>query len=191
MALYRAVVDIEWGGGGSGVNVWHFRTISSPGTLADRQGAVDAIRDFYDAVSSIYPTDTTISMPAEVVTEFQSAPAFEPVTPWTITGDSGTATHLPAATQLVVGWRTTAATRSGRGRTFLGPLAGTLNEANGTPTPGLITTVQTAANDLVAESESALGGWAVGVWSEADGVLRDFTSARVRDVFAVLRSRRD
>lgn len=97
---------------------------------------------------------------------------------------------LPLAIAQVVTWRTSLNTRSGRGRTFLGPVAkGTLQD-NGTPLESTRAQLQTAADALISGSEGLTNG-ALGVWSPTDQILRDFTGASVPNEYAVLRSRRD
>lgn len=90
------------------------------------------------------------------------------------------------------------------GRTFIGPLAIGCIQTDGTPVPGVITQVSTASTNLLNASQG-IGGWAVGVWGQqskmagassqdraaAPHVHRDITSFKVKDRFAILRSRRD
>lgn len=191
MATYRYVVDLEWNGTGSpGVNVWHLRTADEGPLNNDLEQCVDAIKDFYDALSSIFPTGMKITGPTEAIKDPAGDPSYEAVTGWSVTGDSGSSSYLPPATTVVVGWRTTSATRSGRGRTFLGPLAVPMSDATGSPTPALLTALNGAAAALVAFNDGFENG-AIGVYSTTQNIFRDITGARVRDQFAVLRSRRD
>lgn len=191
MALWKYSVALAWAGSGSpGVNVWHMRTTGGVPSSGEIQGLVDAVGQFYDDISAIFSTSTTITGPDQVIGNFESSPEFQAVDGFTVTGDSGTSSYLPLASQLVVGWRTSNATRSGRGRTFLGPLAANALDVNGTPSSAVLTAVRDAAADLVATSSGFADG-AIGVWSPTDGVLRDFTGTVTRDTFAVLRSRRD
>lgn len=191
MPTYRYPVKITWAGTGSpGVNVWHLRTVSDGPLNNDLEQIVDAIKDFYTAIASIYMPSTTIAGPGEAIKDPEGSPEYEQVTPWSVAGLSSGSGYLPMASQLCVSWRTTSATRSGRGRTFLGPLSLSGVQADGTPTAGLISTVQTAATNLVNFSNGFDNG-AVGVYSQTQNVLRDIVSSNVRDTFAVLRSRRD
>jgi hypothetical protein len=89
-----------------------------------------------------------------------------------------------------ISWRTSAASRSGRGRTFIGPLNKTAAEIDGSPTAGVLSSLRNAADDLVAAVGNA-DGTGLGVYSVKQGVLRDFTGATVADRFAYLSSRRD
>ena len=103
------------------------------------------------------------------------------------TGGIGMTSALLA---VVVSWRTTSASRSGRGRTFIGPLCAEAAQQDGTPTPACVNTIRDAASDLREASEGPLG-WSLGVLSVKQGVLRDFTGEKVADRFAYLSSRRD
>jgi hypothetical protein len=188
MAITRVVAAISWSGapGGPGVNVWHLRTDAS---VADISEHMDQLEAFYTAVAGIYCTDTTITLPSEGVSVEATPTQVALGQQRTIQGTGGTG-HLPPANQICVSWGTLAATRSGHGRTFLGPLWEQCQDDDGTPTPGILSGVRQAAQDLVdANQPDDAGAW--GVYSQRQNVIRDFTSARVRDTFAVLRSRRD
>jgi hypothetical protein len=102
-----------------------------------------------------------------------------------------------------VTWRTTLVARRGTGRTFLGPLAGGSMSADGTPDDTILANVRTRSQALVDASRSD-NGYAIGVYglespwggvgpapSDTPRVLRDIIGYRIRDQFAVLRSRRD
>ena len=96
----------------------------------------------------------------------------------------------PPATALVVGWRTSSASRAGRGRTFLSPLTAAAVEGDGTVSGTQLAAVRGAAQTLI-DSSTTEGDGAFGVYSQSQSLLRDFVSVRVQDKFAVLRSRRD
>lgn len=189
MATFRAVVDLSWSGMGSpGVNVWHFRQDGEP-LNTSVQEVIDALQTFYTSCLGLYSNDAVISMPNEVIKDPYGSPEYEAVEGWSTTGQGGGA-KAPAATALTVTWRTTSATRSGRGRTFLSPITAAAVEGDGTVLGTQLNAVRNAADTLVSTSKD----WnqaALGVYSQADGLFRDFQSANVRDTFAVLRSRRD
>lgn len=180
-------VGLEWSNapGGPGVNTWHIRYDS---VVGDLESALSALATFYDSIRGVLPTGVRYRFTDHAVTVGDS-PTYVPVSNAATNTGSGGATYLPMATAMCVSWKTTAATRSGRGRTFIGPLSNLATEANGTPAPEAITLLQNAATALVNAS-LVDNGWGFGVYSRKDGVLRDFTRATVRDVFAVLRSRR-
>lgn len=189
MSTYRYQVGLAWAGSGSpGVNTFHFR---QDGDVLETplQSVIDTIKAFYQGITTILPTGMTITGPAEVIKDPYGAPEYAAVTGWSVTGNGG-ATYMPLASAMTVTWRTTSATRSGRGRTFIGPLSTQCLDADGTPKAAQRTLLLNAATTFLNESES----WAaasMGVYSPTDGVLRDWVSCNVRDTFAVLRSRRD
>jgi hypothetical protein len=197
VTIYRFPVKLAWGGAGSpGVNVWHIRTVdpSVPGLdLGSAQGQLDdaseAIRTFYDTIKTHLAPGASVGSPDLVTTVGDAEPQFDQVTtPWGMS--SGASGAAPAPVALTCTWYTENATRRGRGRTFISPLADNTLSANGTPNDAVIATFHGAAQALVNASKGA-NGWAIGVWSEVDQVLRDVTRTKVRDTFAVLRSRRD
>lgn len=191
MSIYRVPVEIDYDGtGGPGVNVWH---LSATGLVQNEElnlaEALDALEAFYTKLVSFYYGQTRIKIGQGIIKDPLGAPEYVPDDLRTVSGTSGA--QGPNLVQIVVGWRTASATRSGRGRTFIGPLAGAANDAaTGGPTAGIVTAVQTAATELVEDSASA-NGWAIGVLSTKTGVFRETTGASVKNRFGVLRSRRD
>lgn len=192
MPVYRATWTLDHPSlGGTGTNTWHARTISEtdPGVLVDLNILNGMLGRFYTAIESVFAGGTVINFDGEWVEVGSEDPDIKQ-------GDGnnlavvGTAEPLPPATALVVGWRTSSASRRGRGRTFLGPLSVVTLQDNGSPTEVARTQVEEAAADFVEEFDGAVNG-AFGVWSVADSVLRDFTQGRVANRFASLRSRRD
>jgi hypothetical protein len=153
------------------------------------QLGVEAINDFYTACLAYYQGGAQIVGPDEITAGIEGGePTFEAVDGFTLGPVAGTSTLAPVL-QAVVGWRTTSATRSGRGRTFVGPLAVAASDADGTPAAGFLTALQNGAQAIVAHNDGVDTG-AVGVWSPTQNLFRDITGFRIRDVFAVLRSRR-
>jgi hypothetical protein len=211
MAILRIPVNITWSGSGSpGVNVFHGR-VNDPINLTDAQGLVDAIRAFYVSLSSMTGMGSgglhggsAIATLGDVVDVESREMANVTMSPVTLAGGAGMA---PAPVMAVVGWRTSSATRRGRGRTFIGPLNPGAVSTDGTLADSAVTGLRTAAQALVDASEG-LTSAALGIYglqspapdnidpgSEAyrdlPRVLRDITGVRVRDSCAVLRSRRD
>ena len=190
MSIVRVPVRIEYAqAGGPGYNVWHFRTADDdPGTwqLGD---ALDALEAFYTSLRALYPTTTRIYIGEGMVKDPLGSPEYVDDDSRVLTGSTvgGVNSTLLA---IVVSWRTTSATRSGRGRTFLGPLSANTNQGDGTPLDANVTGVRTAAQTLVNASTGP-GGWSVGVLSTKQGVFRDITGSTVRDRFSFLSSRRD
>lgn len=201
MTIYRVPVNITYTGAGSpGVNVWHIRStdpwLSTPAQL---QANVTVIRTFYDALKALFPSTVvfTLGTVTDVETQEEAVPTFASVT------GTGAVGYAPQALAIVVTWKTVIAARRGRGRTFLGPMSSGTMQTDGSVTDANLTTIRTAATALVTSSLGYANG-AIGVWGvtaprtdpaikykDLPHTFRDVTSATVRDIFGVLRSRRD
>lgn len=131
---------------GTAVNVHHM--ISASSSTADAQVCVDQLQTFYNAIKSLYHTTTQISVGAHVVAIDVTPNVIVPTTPRAVTGTAG-GTQLPGQLAALVSWRTGLASRSARGRTFLGPLS-TSDISAYVLTPGVQTMIQTAADALWA-----------------------------------------
>lgn len=191
MSVYRFPVTLTYpGAGGPGLNVWHLRTtgdaVPSAGEL---EGLSNIIRDFYAAQVLWFAQGMTISYQG-VATTVGLEPEYDSSAPaWTVTSTSSSG-MAPPLLAVCVNWLTTNASRSGRGRTFLGPYTPAAIQADGTVSNGALTDARDAAAALVAASTGSANG-AVGVWSPTDQVLRDVVGTATRDRFAVMTSRRD
>lgn len=204
MTIWRVPINIAYPGtGGPGVNVWHIRTVADPlatGELTQVNGLLGFIRTFYNTIGSWYPATTVISLGTVTTVDTSREVA------GTFAGVTGTGTgSAPQLLAQVVTWKTTIAARRGRGRTFLGPLATSAMQNDGTPAAALLSDVGAAATALISSS-TGFGNGAVGVWgydtAKLPGkenvrptndarVFRDFTGYKLRDLFGSLRSRRD
>lgn len=191
MAIWRMVVRISSPVlGGTGVNLWHLRD-ASPVDAGALQNSINAVRDFYDDIKSVFNGATTVSFDGSLTTvsgegEPEVDAGFDS---WSVAGGT-TTQNLPPANCIVVSWRTSSATRSGRGRTFIGPVSEQTLEGNGTVNEANRSSILAAANDLIATS-SLPGNGGIVVWSPTTGLARDIVSASVANKFGVLRSRRD
>jgi hypothetical protein len=187
MPIYRTTVALEYGAGGPGVNTFH---VDSPGDGEDNL----VLSEFGSRLETAYTlwapfmrSSSTASWDGlwvNVDTD-EELPAGED---WIVTSTTGTTTgSLATVLSVVVGYRTGLRSRSGQGRTFLPPMNEAASDSAGTPSASALT----AANNfgLLLLEGGAVGGPVV--YSTTDGVGRPITSVRVRDVFAVLRSRRD
>ena len=198
MAIFRIPVTLNWpGSGGPGVNVFHLRTTESSGGAGNGlilDDALDVLATFVDAVYDIVaPTGFTWSMGDDIVDvvtkEIESATT-------RTGGTASTDTPAPHALAVVVGWRTSLSARRGQGRTFLGPCRKGLIDTDGTIEAGNLGNIRTHVDTFVAASNAIAGG-SFAVWGQESAgapgvnVARDITDGRVRDIFAVLRSRRD
>jgi hypothetical protein len=189
MPIVRIPARIEYvGSGGPGFNIWHARTVDTgPGDL---NLVLDALEGFYTSIAGLYAASSRVVIGEAMIKDPLGAPEFLADDSRTITG-GGAFTVGPQPLAVVVGWRTVSATRSGRGRTFLGPFTvGAQDQADGTPNGGTLSIIRDAAQELV-ESSNNPSLWSIGVLSTKQGVLRDITGSSVRDRWAVLRSRRD
>lgn len=171
------------------MNVLHFSTQpgGQPGDLGE---ALDALESFYVKLRTYYPTSVQIVIGEGIIEDPLGSPSYVQDDRRVLTGLSDPGQHMSALLALVVGWRTASATRSGRGRTFIGPLGPTAGASDGTPTAGFVSALSGAAIDFVDDSNSA-NGWAFGVLSTKTGTFRPVTGSSVRDRFAFLSSRRD
>lgn len=193
MSLYRATIQCTFPiGSAGGTNTWHIRTVSDLGPPTDIDSLMELIRKFYDDAKSIVPTSAGWHWDGQLTEVGTPSPTFVAQRPgWSVAGTaSNVAGFGPAPAMACVSWKTASATRSGRGRTFLGPLALGSWQADGTLAPGALTAVQTAAGNLVTASDNANAIGAVGIWSEKDHLFRDTIAYSVVDQAAVLRSRR-
>ena len=191
MATMTVPIRLTWGyGQGSpGANVWHFRSVGVDVGGSDLEQFTDQLEVFYTAIAGVFNATFQAHWDGEATglggaqgTVFQSPT-------WTVSGaDSGSV--APTALAILIQWRAQEGGRSGRGRTFLGPVAASAIESNGTPAEDTRATIQAACDDLIEWSDSFANG-AFGVYSRTDSLLRDIVQAAVPNEFAVLRSRRD
>lgn len=191
MGLFRATVRLDFPvGSGGGTNTWHLRTLSSGGTTTEVAALMGKVRDFYDALKSHVGTDYVASWDGLVAQVAVPDPALlEQATPWSVAGTGTATSYGPAPAMGCVTWRSSLATKRGRGRTFHGPLRATSFEGNGTLSSGYVTALRGAAQALVSASLVDTNG-AIVVFSAADNIGRDIVASSVTDQAAVLRSRR-
>lgn len=190
--MYRATVDLRYAAGsGRGTNTWTVRT-----ALDDLDG--DAISDimgwvqtFYSGLAGLFPTNSTFGWDGSVQELGTATPEFRALeTPWTVVGSGVASSYAPAPAMVCVTWKSALANRRGRGRTFLGPLSPGAFGADGTIENSNLTAIRQKAAALVSSSLADGLDGALAVWSELDGVARDFVGYSVSDQAAVLRSRR-
>jgi len=173
-----------------GINTWHVRLDSEDPNDGDVVGLSASLADF-----DVHLTDLVLAQGCAVtydglLVKVGPSPTFHDTGNEWAAGNAGSSATLPPANCVVIGWGTQNASRRGRGRTFIGPIQAAANDATGTISTAALASARDAAADLVAANAGPPeGAW--GVYSRSDGVIRDFTSSRVHDRFAVLRSRRD
>lgn len=201
MTILRATIEISSADlGGTGTNTWHVESTGVlPGSLAGADDMMGELETFYTAIAPLFHSDTDLTFDGELQGVGPDQGVLASGTPWATIG-SASGASLPPATCLVVGWRTGAGGRMGKGRTFLGPLTDVALNSDGKPTATAVTDTQTAADALVAASiahaDAHLGVWSGGrvgheTLPPADPEFRPFLSAHIRTIFASLRSRRD
>lgn len=195
MLRARATIGYATTGAPGLSTIYCTATPAEDGTTA--QATMDRLKAAWTAFASALPTTQTVVGATTVDALDATTGALlntYTVTGFTIVGSAGTSSYLPPATALCVNWITSSfvAGRRVRGRSFWSPLAGTLNDPNGTPTSGTITTAQAAAAAWTSASPSGL---VTVVWSRPRGAVAGATHAvtgyQVNDKWAVLRSRRD
>lgn len=191
MALWRAVVTIDHPClGGTGTNTWHLRS-AEPSTGATNQldGLMEQLRLTYVRWAAFMAGNALVRFDGNFIGVGPNENQFEAGDDWSVTPGQADP-PMPPATAVCINWRGQSGDRSRRGRTFLGPLSVSLNDAAGTPKDPALTEIRSAAAALVTSS-TGFGDGAFIVWSRQEGVGRDFVASSVRDQFASLRSRRD
>lgn len=191
MSLYRVTNRIvSPTAGGECINVLHIRTVATDDGPDDNiEEAMDAMRTTYDNISNAMARNAVTTVGETVIRDPYGAPTYSDVSP-RIARASDEGAQAPPHLAIVVGLRTSSATRRGRGRVFLGPLNSLAVESeDGTIRTDRLQAVRSAWEDFVADSQAA-NGWALAVYSTLDKVARDVTSVSVRDSLAVMRSRR-
>lgn len=192
MATYRFRVEYRYRPtGGPGYSVFHFRTATLGGDDEDAQLQVarDAISGFYEDLVGLFPT--TMSVRGDTSWVNVENQEERGLTTQFVRIGTAPDLYLPTSSMLCLTHVTSTRTRSGRGRTFVGPLAAGTSQGDGTPTiQAANTLVQSAIDNLLTPFAGNANGSFV-VWSPTQQVARDVTAFRTRDVFAVLRSRRD
>lgn len=183
--------------GGNATNSWHFRTIDGPPVTVEGQldAALTKLHDMYVALATVLDGGTHVSMDGVFVSVMEDDPIMIDRDGWGI-DLGGFAPVMPPSQCLCISWKTASPTRSGHGRTFLGPLQSTtLDTGTGKPTNAALDTVRGQASSLVdfsdLEGNGAFGVYSKGTPTHPGPIFRDFTGSSVARKFAVLRSRRD
>ena len=190
MPTYRMVVRTTAPGmPGPGYSTFHWRSSAVP-IAADLAAAAIALRDAYAAMATVQGSSVVHFFDGRFVEVNGDALLTAPV--WSQPGTSGATASdaLSPALCVVITWRTTSNSRSGRGRTFLSGWREGNNDASGTPGLSELVAVTNMAAELVAFNAET-GNGAFVVWSPTDGLARDIVQGTVSDQWAVLRSRRD
>jgi hypothetical protein len=194
-------VKLTYGVGSKiGVNTWHIRkdTPAIPGALS----IVTLIKNWYTGIAAeMFPTDMKADYDGTLTEVNTDTPALVGgITPFTVTGSQTANSYGPAGVGFCVGWKSSLASRQGRGRTFVSPISLGGFAADGTITDTRLANVKTATTALVNGSV-ADGNGAVVVYSTATpkggvppakghGTARDIVGYAINDKVAWLASRR-
>lgn len=195
-------VTTKWTGmtGGPGYTVMHWRVGEDGlGNEAAVNSVLTGTRAFFNALGQFVPNTATMQVESQVeellvetgeLVGFYNGNAVTPVV-----GSVGASTTYAAPVGAVVSWYTNGIRkgRRVRGRNFLVPVAGNAFASDGTLSTVFLTTMNSAADSLIAGFTSA----ALHVYARptakgaSDGVAFPVASYRIPDMASVLRSRRD
>lgn len=193
MPIWRTTVETTHASlGGVAVNTFHYRTLQEQSLGADAQALAEAtalLRGFYVAFANDVAASGAPMRSAGEWVRVEGEQDLITVPGWSIQSE-GSTSPLPPSTALCLTWRTSRATRRGRGRTFLSPIRTSALQSNGTPTEAARSAIVNAGQTLIAGNDGADDGQFC-VWSEVDQVGRDLVRCTMSNEFAVLRSRRD
>ena len=187
MPTWRSQVRLDYPGtGGPGFNTFHARTTGDTTGLTDLTGLIE---NFYTGISTVFAPTTKISHDGVWTGVGNDVGALAEEDPWELFGSdsSGSAPNLLC---LLVTWRTDRPGRTGRGKSFIGPLSFSTMNGIGQPAASRLTNVRAAATALI-DGSNGLGNGSLGLYSPAAGVFVDWTSYAVGESFAYLSSRRD
>lgn len=188
-------VTTVWSGftGAPGYTNLFFRESGLISTAVDN--AVAAVQAFWEDIQAWEGNDVTWTIDSQVKSFDEATGALQAIyspsaSPTPVVGDMNDLGPIPAG--VCIAWGTSGINRGRpvRGRTFIVPLGYLAWEGDGTPAASAMTAIRNAATDLRNDSGSELV-----VWSRprlgAGGAAFEVNSSNVRDVSAVLRSRRD
>lgn len=193
MSIWRTTVQMEYGGGGPGVNVWEYRAVGDgpdpvPGDPAF-QGAIDALNACYQQWKTLMTTDVTIRSDGVFTKIDQTNPTQEQYTGWVTTGTSSPS-NAPFELAMICNLKTGTASRRARGRKFVGPLAQNVIQENGSPVETKRQTVLDGLQEILDFNQGTNNGAFV-VYSTVGSIGRDILRGDCPNHFGVLRSRRN
>lgn len=181
--LRRIKVTWTTGIGGTGLSVFY---------TADPDDATANLGTYFNAIKALFPNTVSWQIPSSGdlldIGSGHLAGGWSGGTAATISATGGVSTYA-AGTGTYVIWKTGTVVhfRNLQGRTFLVPLMAAIYDSDGTLQPGHVTTLQNAANTLVAAGKIA-------IWHRptnfVGGVLVGANAAQQMDRVTSLRSRR-
>jgi hypothetical protein len=177
-----------WNGwpGAPGYTTWYY----GDGTTTN----VVQQRNFFAAIASLLPSSVTIQVQntGDVINDAtgQAVGSWSQASAAVVTGTAGGGFAGPSGVVMRMETGIFVAGRRLRGRTFLVPMAGTVQDSNGTVAATPLGTLNTAAAAAVTASGTSWLVWHRPVGGSG-GSSSPVTSAVIPDKIAVLRSRRD
>lgn len=190
MPTVRIPIDLQWTGasGSPGANVFHGRIGAELGGSIDLGLLTGILETFYTGVALAMPQGLDISYAGFAYGVGDDTGSEYTSDAWEVSGN--VPSFAPPGLAVQCTWKTQSGGRNGRGRTFLGPMGGSVVQADGSLDNATRETIQGLCDDLVESSDSFANG-ALGVYSRVENIFRDVTSSVVSDRFAMLRTRRD
>jgi hypothetical protein len=172
-------------GGGPYLATHYF---SNDATPTDAQNCVAAVGTFWGSVDNVMDSQISWTTEPEVAVVGFDGVITGSIATTPVTGAGAVAADsVPLASQALVRWFTPVFVggRRIRGRTFVPGLT-TGGNTNGRVTAATATTIQNAANALIADANTVLV-----IWSRVHASAASVSTASVWSEFASLRSRRD
>lgn len=199
-----ALVRTEWSGTSGGPGLSQMAILGAAGGIWNpdgTQGAVNAVRTFWDSLKSYLPDELRLTV-SPVVDDYDEitgqlrASFVAGAAPNVVAGTS--ATGYAGGAGLKVTWNT-GQIRNGRrvrGSTFIVPIANTVFTSNGTIGTAQMTSINTAAATMLAQLTAA--GTSMAVWSRPvtspvprGGSVHEVLTGSCSSKTAILRGRRD
>lgn len=186
---FRVANKISYNQPGSpGVNIMHVRA-DAEGLSDELNEAITAIAGFYESIARVLAPGVRVDVAESVIQDPLGSRVVIGAAPHPVLGASASV-QSPALLCICASWKTSIASRSGRGRTFIGPLEGAAGDADGSTSNDKRLTVLEAAQVLIEESSGA-NGWGFGILSLKDGLIRDVVGVTISDQLSYLSSRRN
>lgn len=195
MSMLRVRTVLSGWPGGPGLATFYFAYQTTGSGAASAPDVVARVRAFWLACAALFPSSFSAQVQANVddldPTNGALVGSFAGGAPTAVAGSNGTQYNaFPAMLLLRENTGTIVAGRRVVGRSFIGPVAGSV-DTNGSPTPANLTTLVSAATGMFTGSTTAVSV----VWQRpkptrpgAVWTISNFTAA---PYFAILRSRRD
>jgi hypothetical protein len=171
------------------VNTFHFDDTNSANGAANIE---TLLFSFYDDIQALYSSDVAQNGHTLKVYDLNDpqprAPILEETYNFTAAPSGGPLPHQLAIVMSFQGDRSSGVSQARRrGRVYLGPLKSTLVATGGRFSPSSITTINTAAEDLLTAANLTTTNWVV--WSPTSGASVQVTNGWCDDTFDIQRRR--